>query len=79
MWLAVVSSFRAVVLAVGGVILVWFVPALGPVGPWAAATFSIVAVGIANWWRFKTNRWMQIDLFKRRPPGVPMGVGAVVE
>ncbi|MHC4475485.1 MAG: MATE family efflux transporter [Planctomycetota bacterium] len=79
MWLAVVSSFRAVVLALGGVLLVWFVPAWGPVGPWAAATFSIVAVGIANWWRFRTNRWMQIDLFKRRPPGVPMGVGAVVE
>lgn len=75
LWLAVVSSLSAVIiLGAGGVLIVKFLPSLGSVGPWIAAAVSITAVGLANRWRFKSNRWMQIDLFKRRPVGVPVEV-----
>jgi len=74
-WLAIVSSLAAVIiLGTGGVLIVKFFPSLGPVGPWIAAAISMIAVGLANRWRFKSNRWMKIDLFKRRPVGVPVEV-----
>jgi len=80
MWLAIASALGAVlVLGLGGVLIVEFLPGLGSLGPWIAATMSIVAVGLANRWRFKSNRWMEIDLFKRRPVAVPVENGAVAE
>ena len=79
-WLAIVSVFGAVViLGLGGGLAVNFLPELGSLGPWIAATFSIIAVGLANHWRFKSNRWMQIDLFKGRVPGVAAEIEAVAE
>jgi MATE family multidrug resistance protein len=79
-WLAIVSALGAVVvLGLGGLLIVWLFPSIGAVGPWIAATLSIITVGLANRWRFKSNRWMQIDLFKRRAVGVPVEIGAVVE
>lgn len=74
-WLAITSSLSAVIiLGTGGVLMVKFFPSLGSVGPWIAAAVSMIAVGLANRWRFKSNRWMKIDLFKRRPVGVPVEV-----
>ncbi len=74
-WLAVISALAAVIiLGAGGVLIVIFFPNLGPLGPWIAAALSIIAAGLANRWRFKSNRWMRIDLFKRRPVGVPVEV-----
>jgi MATE family multidrug resistance protein len=79
-WLAIVSTIGAVViLGVGGWLLVKLVPALDYMGPWIAAAVSIAAVGLANRWRFKSNRWMKIDLFKRQPLAIPVEDGAVVE
>jgi len=79
-WLAIVSALGAVViLGFGGFLILKFFPHLGSLGPWIAATVNIIAVGLANRWRFKSNRWMQIDLFKRRPLGVPVEIEAVVE
>jgi MATE family multidrug resistance protein len=79
-WLATVSALGAIViLGVGGWLIAKFFPSLGPMGPWVAATLSIITVGLANRWRFKSNRWMQIDLFRRRAVGVPVEVEAVVE
>jgi MATE family multidrug resistance protein len=79
-WLAVVSAVGAVaILGLGGFLILQLFPHLGSIGPWIAATFSIIIVGLANRWRFKSNRWMRIDLFKRRPVGVPVEVEAVVE
>jgi len=73
-WLAIVSGFGAlVVLWLGGWLVTKLFPSLGYIGPWIAATCSIIAVGLANWARFKSNRWMRIDLFKRRP-AVPVEV-----
>jgi len=71
-WLAVISGVGAVlILGIGGAVMVKFFGFLGYMGPWIAATLSIVTVGLANYWRFKSDRWMNIDLFKRRPVDVP--------
>ena len=74
-WLAIISAVGAVlILGLGGWLIAKFFPSFGALGPWSAATVSIIAVGLANRWRFKSNRWMQIDLFKRRPLGMPVEV-----
>jgi MATE family multidrug resistance protein len=80
LWLAVVSGLgSALILGLGGWLTVRFLPSAGYIGPWVAAAVSIAAVGLANRWRFKSNRWMKIDLFKRPPLAVPVQDGAVVE
>ncbi|MBL7106824.1 MAG: MATE family efflux transporter [Phycisphaerae bacterium] len=75
LWLAVISAIGSfVVLGIAGAVMVIFFPQLGSLGPWIAATINIVFLGIANFYRFKSNRWMRIDLFKRRPVGLPVEV-----
>jgi Na+-driven multidrug efflux pump len=72
MCLAIISAVASVVvLGFGGALIVIFFPSLGSLGPWIAATLSVIVAGIANRWRFKSKRWMKIDLFKRRALGVP--------
>jgi MATE family multidrug resistance protein len=79
-WLAIISAVGAVViLGLGGWLVAMFFPSLGALGPWSAATVSIIAVGLANRWRFKSKRWMDIDLFKRRAVSVPIQNGAAVQ
>jgi len=79
-WLAIVSAVgAALILGLGGLLLPKLFPSLGYIGPWIAATFSIIVVGLANHWRFKSNRWMNIDLFKRRAVGVPVEVETAAE
>ena len=79
-WLAVTSAIgAAVILWLGGAIIVGLWPSLGALGPWIAATLSIILVGLANRWRFKSRQWMNIDLFKHRPLALPMRDGAPVE
>ncbi len=74
-WLAIISaSASAIILGIGGALMVLYVPSLGAVGPWIAASVSIIAAGLANRWRFKSRKWMEIDLFKRRPVGVPVEI-----
>jgi len=76
-WLAIASTVGAVVILWrGGVLMVElfpkYFPSLDYMGPWIAATLSMIAVGLATCWRFKSNRWMNIDLFKRRGPAMPV-------
>jgi MATE family multidrug resistance protein len=79
-WLAAISAIGAsLILGLGGYALIRFFPELGALGPWMAATVNVIAVGLANRWRFKSKRWMQIDLFKRRAVGVPVEIEAVIE
>jgi len=79
-WLAIVSGAGAVlILGMGGAVIVVLFPSLGALGPWMAAALSIISVGLANRWRFKSRRWMDIDLFKRGAAGVPIRNGAAVE
>ena len=80
LWLAAVSAFGAiVVLGAGSLCIIKLFPELGALGPWTGATLSIITVGLANRWRFKSNRWMRIDLFKRQSAGVPISDEAAVE
>ncbi|MHC4169820.1 MAG: MATE family efflux transporter [Planctomycetota bacterium] len=79
-WLAAVSAFGAiVVLGIGGMCLIKLFPGLGALAPWGSATLSIITVGLANRWRYKSNRWMRIDLFKRYGVDVPIRDGAVIQ
>jgi len=79
-WLAIISAVGAVViLGLGGWLIAEYFPSLGALGPWSAATVSIIAVGLANRWRFKSKKWMDIDLFKRRAVSIPIQSGAAVE
>jgi MATE family multidrug resistance protein len=79
-WLAIVSAAATVlILGLGGWLVVEYLPQIGPIGPWIAATLSVIAVSLANWRRFRSNKWMEIDLFRRRPPAVPVEDEAAVE
>jgi MATE family multidrug resistance protein len=79
-WLAAVSGVGSlVVLGLGGFAITRIMPDLGAIGPWIAATISIMAVGSANALRFKSNRWMKIDLFKHKVVGVPVEIEPVAE
>jgi len=74
LWLAIASGLGAVVvLGLGGFVIIKLFPDFGSLGPWAAATLSIVAVGLANRIRFKSNKWKQINLFK--PVAIELPVG----
>jgi hypothetical protein len=44
-------------------------------GPWVLSAVSIAGIGVANYWRFKSNRWMSIDLFERRAVPLPTEIG----
>ena len=80
LWLAIVEvSSATIIMGLGGFCMLKFFPELGALGPWMAVTFKIMVVAAANRWRFKSNKWMQIDLFKRRPVGVPVEIEAVIE
>ncbi|MHC4122230.1 MAG: MATE family efflux transporter [Planctomycetota bacterium] len=79
-WLASVSAAGAIlILGLGGIFILNFFPELGPLGPWIAATVNIVAVGLANRWRFKSKRWMKIDIFKRHAVGFPVEIESTIE
>lgn len=66
LWLAITAICgSAIILCSGGFALVKFAPQLGPLGPWIAATVNIIALGLVNRWRFKSNIWMKLDIFKK--------------
>lgn len=72
-WLAIISGIGAIgILGIGGGLTVRLFPQFGALGPWTLAAVSIAVVGLANRWRFKSKRWMQIDLFKHYPLPVPI-------
>jgi len=80
MWPAAASAIGTIViLGLGGSFTVWFFPQLGAVGPWIADTISGIFVGLAILWRFKSNGWMKIDLFKRRPAAMPIEIETVID
>ena len=64
-WLAIVSAIGSVfILGIGGYLTTKLFPSLEALGPWIAATLSVIAIGIACHWRFRSNKWQKIDLFK---------------
>ena len=79
-WLAIIAAVgAAAVLGAGGILMLKIFPSLGVLGPWIAGTASIIVVALANRWRFNSNNWMRIDLFKRQARAVPVEVEAVAE
>lgn len=79
-WLAMISAFCSIaILGFGGLVMVKFFPQLGPIGPWIAATGNVIIAGLANRWRFKSKRWMNIDLFKRRPVRLPVEIETIID
>jgi MATE family multidrug resistance protein len=80
LWLAAVSAFGViVVLGAGSLIIIKLFPGLGALGPWTGAMLSIITIGLANRWRFMSNRWMRIDLFERYGAEMPISDGAAIE
>ena len=80
LWLAIISAIgTGLVLGLGGYLTTILVPQIGALGPWLAATVSIVFVGIANRVRFRSNRWMQINLLAREGVSLPSEEEAAVE
>jgi len=54
-----------------GVSLTWFAPSLGPKGPWIAATLYIFSLGSVLFGRFLSERWTEIDIFRREAGAQP--------
>ncbi len=62
----------------GGWLLMWLAPHWGFNAPWAMCAAYIIVLGPLLWWRFSTNRWRAIQLFKEAPPAIePAGDVAV--
>jgi multidrug resistance protein, MATE family len=65
LWLGSITTVGAVfILGMGGWLIVTVWPHWGAVGPWIAYTCHVVFVGLANHWRFRSNIWRKISLFK---------------
>ncbi|MFA5239347.1 MAG: MATE family efflux transporter [Phycisphaerae bacterium] len=80
LWLAIVEALGStIIMGLGGFCMLTFFPEFGALGPWGATTVKIIIVAFANRWRFKSNKWMQIDLFKQRSIGMPIEIEAVIE
>ena len=43
-----------------------FAPGLGPKGPWIGATAYICLLGLLLFWRFRSEGWTQIEIFRER-------------
>jgi MATE family multidrug resistance protein len=80
LWLAIIEASGAVVMSgLGGFCMVKFFPEIGALGPWMAAIAKIVFGAVANFWRFKSGRWMKIDMFRRPPVEVAAEIGSTIE
>jgi len=67
LWLGYITTIGAVlILGLGGGIIVACFPQWGAIGPWVAYTLHIIFVGLANRWRFRSNHWHKIDIFRRQ-------------
>ena len=53
-----------VILMGGGLLIATYLPELGSLGPWIAASVLIVATAFLLWWRWHCRAWMKINLFK---------------
>ncbi|MHC4623056.1 MAG: MATE family efflux transporter [Planctomycetota bacterium] len=79
-WIAMIEGVGAALfLGAGGYFMVKMFPELGALGPWMAGTVKIAFGAAANRWRFRSNAWMRIDLFKRRAVEAPVQINAPVE
>jgi MATE family, multidrug efflux pump len=80
MWPAVVSALGSIlIVGGGGFLMVKYLPDLGAVGPWIAAILNLALIAAAIRWRFKSNHWMTIDLFKNEPIEIASGAETIIK
>ncbi|MHC4759554.1 MAG: MATE family efflux transporter [Planctomycetota bacterium] len=80
LWLAIVEAVAASgIMGLGGICMLLFFPQFGVLGAWFVATLKIITVAYAYRWRFKSNRWMEIDLFKHRPVGTTVEMETIID
>ena len=69
LWPMLVTMLLSWTLNVGGgVAAIVLLPQLGSVGPWLAASFYVIVLGLAMAWRFESGAWRKIDLLGRAAP-----------
>ena len=62
-WPGIVTIiFSWVFIILGGLLMLFFFPTIGAIGPWIAASAYIVALGIALFFRFVGGKWKTIRL-----------------
>ncbi len=57
------------ILIGGGFLIAWFLPGLGSLGPWIAASGLLIICGLLLWWRWHVRAWMKIDIFREDEAG----------
>ncbi|MCB9850906.1 MAG: MATE family efflux transporter [Phycisphaerales bacterium] len=55
----------------GGYAMARMFPEWGIIGPWSAAAALIIFLGFAMWWRWRSNKWQRIDLFRHDADETP--------
>jgi MATE family multidrug resistance protein len=53
------------ILMGGGYLIARFLPEMGSLGPWLAASGLIIVAAFLLWWRWHSRAWMRINLFRR--------------
>jgi len=72
-WLVALAAVSSVlVLGGGGLFVVKMFPDTGPLGPWVAGTINIIVVSMANRWRFRSEKWRHIDIFRGEEAPAPL-------
>jgi len=56
--------FSWVFIIAGGWMMIWWMPDLGSVGPWIAASVYIILYGVTMAWRFESGHWRSIRLLE---------------
>ncbi len=76
LWLGLITTVGAfLVLGCGGWAIVVLAPQWNAIGPWLAYAMHVILVGMTNRWRFKSNHWHDIDLFKQQSIAGPVDEG----
>jgi len=60
----IVSNW-VIIVGAGGAAAVYY-PQFGSLGPWVAASSSIILAGAFLWWRWHGRAWMKISIFTER-------------
>ncbi|MBK8916047.1 MAG: MATE family efflux transporter [Phycisphaerales bacterium] len=52
----------------GGLLIVWFMPALGTHGLWAVCSLYIIVLGVLLWMRYRSGAWHRKTVFETPAP-----------
>ena len=55
----------------GGYAMAKLYPHWGIIGPWSAAAVLIIFLAFAMWWRWRSNAWQRIDIFRHETGDAP--------